>query len=92
TPSAYTRRYQRILDSAAAAEAGRAQAPSRTTTLQVRTGAKTLTQLWRELDGAEKQRISRLERLDEVEELEMLMDHYCICWGSLELGAGQIPL
>ncbi|KAK0525082.1 carboxy methyl transferase for protein phosphatase 2A [Tilletia horrida] len=94
TPSAYTRRYQRILESAAAAaaKAGRAQAPSRTTALQVRTGTKTLTQLWRELDGAEKQRISRLERLDEVEELEMLMDHYCICWGSLELAAGQIPL
>ncbi len=27
-------------------------------------------------------RISRLEHLDEVEELELVLDHYCVAWGS----------
>lgn len=26
-------------------------------------------------------RISKLEFLDEVEELELLLDHYCVAWG-----------
>lgn len=26
-------------------------------------------------------RISKLEFLDEVEELELVLDHYCVAWG-----------
>ncbi|CAD6891780.1 unnamed protein product [Tilletia controversa] len=83
TPSAYTRRYQRILSTAAAQGDGGGTGAAE---FRVQTGAKTLTQLWSELGTQEKSRISRLERLDEVEELEMLMDHYCISWGALESG------
>ena len=32
--------------------------------------------------GPEKERISKLEMLDEVEEWNMLAKHYCIAWGS----------
>ncbi|KAE8210562.1 hypothetical protein CF327_g5571 [Tilletia walkeri] len=81
TPSAYTRRYQRILSTAAAGkDSGDKAGPG----FRVCTGAKTLTELWNQLPSSEKARISRLEMLDEVEELEMLMDHYCISWGALE--------
>ncbi|KAE8250992.1 hypothetical protein A4X13_0g4217 [Tilletia indica] len=81
TPSAYTRRYQRILSTAAAGkDSGDRAGPA----FRVFTGAKTLTELWNQLPSSEKARISRLEMLDEVEELEMLMDHYCISWGALE--------
>lgn len=32
------------------------------------------------INEVEKERISRLEMLDEIEELDMLMKHYCITW------------
>lgn len=32
------------------------------------------------IDEVDKDRISRLEMLDEIEELDMLMKHYCIAW------------
>lgn len=43
-------------------------------------GAQSLREAWRNLDSAERTRLSRLEGLDEVEELEMLLGHYCISW------------
>jgi hypothetical protein len=33
-------------------------------------------------------RISKLEPLDEVEELELVLDHYCVAWGSKGDGLG----
>ena len=41
--------------------------------------ANFLHQRW--IDEAEKERINELEMLDEVEELQMLMSHYCVAWG-----------
>ena len=43
-------------------------------------GAQSLRDAWHNLDSAERTRLSRLEGLDEVEELEMLLGHYCISW------------
>lgn len=34
------------------------------------------------IDAADQQRISGLEFLDEVEEMDLLFAHYCIVWGS----------
>jgi [phosphatase 2A protein]-leucine-carboxy methyltransferase len=31
-------------------------------------------------------RVSRLEMLDEVEELDLVLGHYAISWGILQLG------
>lgn len=42
--------------------------------------AYTLRESWQQLEGEERRRVSMLERLDEVEELEMLLGHYCIAW------------
>lgn len=42
--------------------------------------ARTLKQAWIDLEEPEKQRLSRLEGLDEVEELEILLAHYAISW------------
>ena len=42
--------------------------------------AYTLRESWQQLEGEERRRVSMLERLDEVEELEMLLSHYCIAW------------
>jgi len=92
TPSAYTRRYARILSTAAERARSREGVHPTEAGLSVRTDAKTLTQLWNELEASEKMRISRLERLDEVEELEMLMDHYCISWGAVEASPSEVPL
>ena len=35
----------------------------------------------RYIEPQELQRLSRLEMLDEVEELELVLDHYAISWG-----------
>lgn len=43
-------------------------------------GAQSLRSVWYSLDADERTRLSRLEGLDEVEELEMLLGHYCIAW------------
>ncbi|PSN64606.1 leucine carboxyl methyltransferase [Corynespora cassiicola Philippines] len=38
--------------------------------------------VWREwVSGAEKERVAGLEMLDEMEELELLLRHYCVAWG-----------
>jgi [phosphatase 2A protein]-leucine-carboxy methyltransferase len=38
-------------------------------------------QIWRSwVDPEEKERIARIEFLDEVEELELLLRHYCVAW------------
>jgi [phosphatase 2A protein]-leucine-carboxy methyltransferase len=38
-------------------------------------------QIWRGwVDQEEKERIARIEFLDEVEELELLLRHYCVAW------------
>lgn len=42
--------------------------------------AYTLRESWHQLESEERRRVSMLERLDEVEELEMLLSHYCIAW------------
>ncbi|KIR54161.1 leucine carboxyl methyltransferase 1 [Cryptococcus gattii Ru294] len=46
-------------------------------------GAKTLWQIREEDVGPEElQRISKLEILDEIEELRLVLDHYVIAWGT----------
>jgi [phosphatase 2A protein]-leucine-carboxy methyltransferase len=46
--------------------------------------------IWRGwIDEDEKERISRLEFLDELEELEMLLRHYCVAWGWRD-GEGDV--
>lgn len=38
--------------------------------------------LWRNwVDEEEKERVGSLEFLDELEELELLLRHYCVAWG-----------
>jgi [phosphatase 2A protein]-leucine-carboxy methyltransferase len=36
----------------------------------------------------EKERVAGLEMLDELEELEMLLKHYCVAWGWRDGGQG----
>lgn len=47
-------------------------------------GARDVHQIW-ETDAwileAERERVERLEWLDEVEEWQLLASHYCIAWG-----------
>ncbi|WVN86605.1 uncharacterized protein L203_101773 [Cryptococcus depauperatus CBS 7841] len=46
-------------------------------------GAKTLWQIRQEIiEPAELQRISKLEILDEIEELRLVLEHYVITWGT----------
>jgi [phosphatase 2A protein]-leucine-carboxy methyltransferase len=46
--------------------------------------------IWREwVSEEEKERIAGLEMLDELEELELLLKHYCVAWGWREGGQGQ---
>lgn len=40
----------------------------------------------------ELERISKLEMLDEVEELELLLDHYCIAWATTGPGMEAVTL
>jgi [phosphatase 2A protein]-leucine-carboxy methyltransferase len=47
------------------------------------TAAKAVdtSHIWREwITGEEKERVASLEFLDELEELELLLKHYCIAW------------
>jgi hypothetical protein len=37
-------------------------------------------------------RISKLEMLDEVEELELMLSHYCVAWGSMGPIRSEIKL
>ncbi|PWN49628.1 S-adenosyl-L-methionine-dependent methyltransferase [Violaceomyces palustris] len=50
--------------------------------VDVRGGFKSLKRIWDDLDSKEKDRLSRLEGLDEVEEMDMLLSHYCLSWCS----------
>jgi [phosphatase 2A protein]-leucine-carboxy methyltransferase len=44
--------------------------------------AEDTSYIWRRwINEDEKERVSRLEFLDELEELELLLRHYCIAWG-----------
>jgi [phosphatase 2A protein]-leucine-carboxy methyltransferase len=49
---------------------------------QVQSGATSLRAIWSTLPPAERERLGRVEGLDEVEELELLLSCYCISWGS----------
>lgn len=69
TPASYAERFQRLLQDAH--EKG-----------TVHSDAYSLRRVWLALDGAERHRLSRLEGLDEVEELEMLLGHYCMSWAE----------
>ncbi|WFD23111.1 [phosphatase 2A protein]-leucine-carboxy methyltransferase [Malassezia equina] len=69
TPNAYQARFEAL---------ARATEPS--VPMRLTQGAYTLCASWRALPSAERERITRLERLDEVEELEMLLGHYCMAW------------
>ncbi|SJX65056.1 related to PPM1-carboxyl methyltransferase [Sporisorium reilianum f. sp. reilianum] len=42
------------------------------------TAGRSLFSIWSALDVEQKSRLSRLEGLDEVEEIDMLLRHYCI--------------
>ncbi|TKY88558.1 hypothetical protein EX895_002547 [Sporisorium graminicola] len=44
----------------------------------VLTAGRSLFSIWSTLDAEQKSRLSRLEGLDEVEEIDMLLRHYCI--------------
>ena len=44
--------------------------------------AATINTLWdKGVNEIEKERVSKLEMVDEVEEWELLADHYCVAWG-----------
>jgi [phosphatase 2A protein]-leucine-carboxy methyltransferase len=44
--------------------------------------AEDTSYIWRHwVSAEEKERVGRLEFLDELEELELLLRHYCIAWG-----------
>jgi [phosphatase 2A protein]-leucine-carboxy methyltransferase len=46
------------------------------------TKAEDTSYIWRRwVSAEEKERVGRLEFLDELEELELLLRHYCIAWG-----------
>lgn len=45
--------------------------------------------IWREwVPREEKERVAQLEMLDELEELELLLRHYCVAWGWRDGGNG----
>lgn len=46
--------------------------------------AQTLKDVWQGIEEEEKQRLSRLEGLDEIEELEILLAHYAISWYAFD--------
>ncbi|KAF2268586.1 leucine carboxyl methyltransferase [Lojkania enalia] len=47
--------------------------------------------IWREwVSEDEKERVAGLEMLDELEELELLLRHYCIAWGWRDGGEGGL--
>jgi [phosphatase 2A protein]-leucine-carboxy methyltransferase len=41
------------------------------------------------IDPEELRRISRLEHLDEIEELRLVLGHYCVAWGGRGCLAGM---
>lgn len=44
--------------------------------------------LW--IDAAEKERVDRLEGLDEVEEWKLLAGHYVVAWGANDEDLGKL--
>lgn len=45
--------------------------------------------IWREwVPEEEKERVAGLEFLDEMEELDLLLKHYCVAWGWRDGGQG----
>jgi [phosphatase 2A protein]-leucine-carboxy methyltransferase len=45
-------------------------------------GAVDIDSIWNNwISGAEKERVARLEMLDEIEEWRLLAQHYCVAWG-----------
>lgn len=51
-------------------------------------GAADVNFIWKNwIDEAEKERVSKLEMLDELEEWNLLAAHYCVAWGWRE---GQV--
>ncbi|WWD16185.1 hypothetical protein CI109_100610 [Kwoniella shandongensis] len=70
-------------------DSGSGSTPSRFT----EAGAKTLWQVREEcIDPNELHRISKLEFLDEIEELRLVLEHYVIAWGTKGEGMGSISL
>ncbi|TYJ58132.1 leucine carboxyl methyltransferase 1 [Cryptococcus floricola] len=56
-------------------------------------GARTLWQVREQaIDPKELQRISKLEILDEIEELRLVLEHYVIAWGTKGAGMSSISL
>ncbi|CEH17792.1 Carboxymethyl transferase [Ceraceosorus bombacis] len=56
----------------------------------VDSGCTNLRQVWAEMNAEERSRWSRLEGLDEVEELEILLEHYGVSWATRERGADPL--
>ncbi|KAF2739469.1 leucine carboxyl methyltransferase 1 [Polyplosphaeria fusca] len=53
--------------------------------------AENTNNIWRDwVSDEEKDRVAGLEMLDELEELEMLLSHYCIAWGWRDGGAAGV--
>ena len=52
--------------------------PDSDSSAAISSGVKSLKRVWEELPAQERDRLSRIEGLDEVEELELLLSHYCI--------------
>jgi len=69
TPTAYEARFKAL-----------AQATAPSTSMSITHGAYSLRAAWQALPPAERERVTRLEHLDEVEELEMLLGHYSMAW------------
>ncbi|KDN52571.1 S-adenosyl-L-methionine-dependent methyltransferase [Tilletiaria anomala UBC 951] len=53
----------------------------RETPAEVSVQATSLRSIWEGLDAGERDRLSKVEGLDEVEELNLLLSHYCISEG-----------
>lgn len=68
TPAAYEARFEALAHATAS------------TSVSIKHGAYSLRASWQALPPAERERVTRLEHLDEVEELEMLLGHYCMAW------------
>lgn len=42
---------------------------------------KDINAVWDAVGGEERERVGRLEMVDEVEEWQLLAGHYCVAWG-----------
>ncbi|WFD30309.1 [phosphatase 2A protein]-leucine-carboxy methyltransferase [Malassezia sp. CBS 17886] len=97
TPHAYAARFDRVMRETAGRSGaqrggegdavGDAPPAMSRGEAEIASGAQSLRGLWHALDTDERRRLSRLEGLDEVEELEMLLGHYCLSWAERGGGA-----